>query len=152
MEMRKHIGNFLVACLLLVLTPHHAWSQDKPIPEASYTIRDGRMLITIDKRIGRKQLAKFVEQYDLSDLGLPNIVFSGKAKLKKTGWKIDLNSRLRLVLSKPILGLDELENPEKRMALTEDHPNSYDLFPAQNDNLVYGFNRFAGKYPFAICA
>lgn len=159
MEMRKTYHRLavrllpvLTACLLLVLTPHNALPQEKPIPQASYTIRGGRMLITIDKHIGKMKLAKFVEQYDLSDLGLPNILLSGKtSKLKTAGWKIDLNTRGRLVLSKPILGVDQLENPEKRMALTEeDHPNTYDLFPAENDNLVYGFNRFAGKHPFAV--
>ena len=170
MEMRKsyRLLPLLTACLLLAITPYHALPQGPPpitrhpralalrpiqaLPEASYTIKDGRMLITIDKHIGKMKLNKFVEQYDLSDLGLPHILFSGKVgKLRKKGWRLDLNTRRRLVLSKPILGVDQLENPEKRMALTEeDHPNSYDLFPSENDNLVYGFNHFAGKHPFAV--
>jgi len=72
------------------------------------------------------------------------------SKLQKQGWRIDLQYGVRLVISKLMQGLDQLANPEKRMALAEDHPNPYDLFPAQNDNLIYGYNRFAGKYPFAV--
>jgi AMP-activated protein kinase-like protein len=143
---------FLVVCILLALVPGKAHSQgEKPMRDASYTIKDGRMYITLDKHIDKAKLDKFVQQYDLDDLGLPRVLSSANVdKLLKQGWRIDLNNRLRLVISKLMQGVDQLANPEKRMALAEDHPNPYDLFPAQNDNLIYGFNRFAGKYPFAV--
>jgi hypothetical protein len=63
---------------------------------------------------------------------------------------VDIDNPEIIVISKQMLGMGGLGDPEKRMRLTEDHPNTYDLFPAQNDNLVYGFNRFAGKFPFAV--
>jgi hypothetical protein len=149
MEMRTCL---LVVGLLLTLVPGTAHSQgEKPSREASYTIRDGRMYITIDKHIDKAKLDKFVLQYDLDDLGLPRVLSSANvSKLLKQGWKIDLNNGTRLVISKLMQGVDQLANPEKRMALAEDHPNPLDLFPAQNDNLVYGSNHFTGKYPFAV--
>lgn len=149
MEMRT---SFLVVCILLALVPGKAHSQDeKPMREASYTIKDGRMYITLDKHIDKAKLDKFVQQYDLDELGLPRVLSSKHFdKLLKNGWSIDLNNRTRLVISKLMQGVGQLANPEKRMALAEDHPNPYDLFPAQNDDLIYGFNRFAGKYPFAV--
>jgi Glycogen recognition site of AMP-activated protein kinase len=149
MEMRTC---FLVICILLALVPGKVHSQDgKPMREASYTIKDGRMYITLDKHIDKAKLDKFVQQYDLDDLGLPRVLSSKHFdKLVKNGWRIDLNSGARLVISKLMQGVDQLANPEKRMALAEGHPNPYDLFPAQNDDLIYGLNRFAGKYPFAV--
>jgi hypothetical protein len=143
---------FLVIGLLLALVPGKAYSQDeKPVRGATYTIRDGRMYITVDKRIDKAKLDKFVQQFDLDDLGLPGVLSSKHVdKLIKKGWRVDTNNGSRLVISKLIEGVDQLGNPEKRMALAEQgHPNPYDLFPAQNDDLIYGFNRFIGKYPFA---
>jgi 1,4-alpha-glucan branching enzyme len=127
-------------------------SQENGSPaKASYKIKDGRMYITLNKNIDEKKLNKFVQKYDLSDLGLPKILFTRHFdSLLKMGWRIDINNRQKLVFSKKIGGIDQLGDPEKIMALTEDHPNSRDLFPSQNDNLVYGFNHFEGKYPFAV--
>ena len=143
---------FLMVCILLALIPGKAHSQDeKPMRGASYTIRDGRMYIILDKHIDKVKLDKFVQQYDLDDLGLPRVLSTKHVdKLIKNGWRIDTNNGSRLVISKLMQGMDQLGNPEKRMALAEDHPNPLDLFPAQNDNLVYGSNHFAGKYPFAV--
>jgi hypothetical protein len=148
MEMRS----ILLGCLLFFFIPGKTLSQENGSPEkASYKIKDGRMYITLDKNIDREHLDKFVDKYDLSDLGLRKVLLSHQIdNLQNMGWRIDIDNRLKLVLSKKIGGIDQLGDPEKRMALTEDHPNSRDLFPAQNDNLVYGFNHFEGKYPFAV--
>jgi hypothetical protein len=117
----------------------------------SYTIREGRMYIHIMKKTGKGTLENFVQKFDLGELDLGQALTSGRlTSLTKNGWRIEIDNRKELVISKPIGGLDQLGNPEKRMALTEEHPNTYDLFPPRNDNLVYGFNRFTGKFPFAV--
>lgn len=135
--------------LLLVLTVQPAFSQKDLQP--SYTIREGRMYIRIRKDIEKPMLKTFIDKYDLGDLGLGQALNSGRmTPLTSNGWRVDLDNNRLLIISKPIGGMDQLGNPEKRMALTEDHPNSYDLFPPRNDNLVYGFNRFSGKFPFAV--
>jgi hypothetical protein len=119
--------------------------------KASYSIREGRMYIRIMKKIGKATLDNFVDKYDLGELDLGQALASGQlTRLTRNGWRIDLSDKRQLVISKQIGGIDQLGDPEKRMALTEDHPNTYDLFPSRNDNLVYGFNRFTGKFPFAI--
>jgi hypothetical protein len=119
--------------------------------KASYTIREGRMYIRIMKKIEKGTLDKFVDKFDLGDLDLGRALATGQlTQLTKNGWRIEMDNKQQLVISKQIGGVDQLDNPEKRMALTEDHPNPYDLFPARNDNIVYGFDRFDGKFPFAI--
>jgi hypothetical protein len=146
MEMRR----LLLYGLLMTLTINTTFSQGD-LQTASYTIREGRMYIRIMKKIGKGTLDKFVDKYDLGDLDLGKALASGQlTQLTRNGWRIDIDNNRQLVISKQIGGIDQLGDPEKRMALTEDHPNSYDLFPPRNDNLVYGFNRFAGKFPFAI--
>src|SRR5580692_7488240 len=146
MEMRR----LLLYGLLLILTVNPAFSQGDML-KASYTIREGRMYIQVLKKIEKGNLDKFVDKYDLGDLDLGKALASGQlTQLTKKGWRIDIDNIRELVISKQIGGIDQLGNPEKRMALTEDHPNPYDLFPARNDNIVYGFNRFAGKFPFAV--
>jgi hypothetical protein len=145
MEMRR-----ILYSLLLTLTLQPAFCQGD-MQNASYTVREGRMVIRIvKKKIEKSDLDKFVEKYDLKDLDLPLALNSDRiGQLTNDGWRIDINNDRLLMISKPIGSIGQLGNPEQRMALTEDHPNSYDLFPPRNDNLVYGFNRFTGKFPFA---
>jgi len=144
------VGFSLAAWLLLAMNPDKAFGQNDD-GVTSYKIRDGRMYIKLGKHIDEVTLDQFVKKYDLSDLDLPKVLFSGDLdKIRAMGWRVDIDNKLKLVISKKIGGLDQLGNPEKRMALTEDHPNPYDLFPSQNDDLVYGFNRFEDKLPFAV--
>jgi hypothetical protein len=145
MEMRR----FLVCSLLLVLTTLPGFSQ-RDI-HASLTIQGGRMFISIPKNIEKQNLETFVKKYDLSDLNLIQALFSGRInQLSSNGWHIDVNDNRLFEISKVIDGVSQLNDPEKRMALTEDHPNNYDLFPPRNDNIVFGFNRFVGKPPFGV--
>ena len=147
MEMRIFT---LLVCLLLFVAPG-AFAQEG----TSYTVKDGRMYIQVKRGIDERRLNKFIDQYDLGDLNLPSLLVAGRnglKRLRKMGWRVDIDNPQMIVISKQMLGLGvgELTDPGKRMSLTEDHPNSYDMFPPQNDNLLYGFNRFVGKYPFAV--
>jgi hypothetical protein len=149
----------LFACLLLLAAHGKVSAQDGSPQEMSYTVREGRMCIILGRHVDKLQLDNFIDKYDLSDLDLPKLLFSSSAKqsakllyrqLRKMGWRVDADNPKMIVISKQMLGVGGLNDPEKRMVLTEDHPNTYDLFPPQNDNLVYGFNRFVGKFPFAV--
>ena len=165
MEMRENRRRILwlagfggLVCLLLLALPGRLFSQDNQ-KEPSYTVREGRMYINLKKNIDKAQLDRFIDQYDLSDLDLAKLIFghSGEEikqqlykRLRKMGWRVDTDNRQKIVLSKQMLGMSNLNDPAQIIRLTEDHPNTYDLFPAQNDDLVFGFNRFTGKFPFAV--
>ncbi|WP_229689073.1 glycogen-binding domain-containing protein [Puia dinghuensis] len=159
---RRRIGRLagigLLACLLFVVFPGQLFSQKNP-KWTSYTVSDGRMVISLSRNLDKASLDRFIEQYDLSDLDLPKLLFGHYGKeageqmfrqLQKMGWRVDANNQRMIILSKQMLAVGNLNDPGRRMSLIEDHPNTYDLFPAQNDNLVFGFNRFVGKYPFAV--
>jgi hypothetical protein len=119
----------------------------------SYTIKDGRMFITLNVHIDRAKLDSFIIQYDLTDLNLPHILKDSKFdKLRKQGWRIDESNGRILKMSKPLLGSSDLGNPVKRMAITEmeAHPTFAERFPYHNDDLIFGCNEFINKFPFAV--
>jgi hypothetical protein len=129
---------------LLLAAPGKARAQE-------FNLQNGRMYITLPLHLTKIQVDSFAARYDLEDMDLSRILFSHKYdKLRKMGWKIERDTRGVLQISKQILGPDDMRNPGKRMVLTEDHPNSDDLFPSENDNLLYGFNQFVQKHPFLV--
>src|SRR6185437_1340761 len=150
--------NRFFTVMLLILIPGLLFAQPAR-DRMSFTVRADRMYISLRKNIDRSALNKFIDQYELSDLDLPQLLFGPNGKerqkllykrLEKMGWRIEADSRQVLVISKPMAGADDLGNPGRRIDLTEHRPNAYDLFPPQDHNLVYGYNWFLGKYPFAV--
>ncbi|MBN8856374.1 MAG: hypothetical protein BGO55_17820 [Sphingobacteriales bacterium 50-39] len=148
----------LLTSLLLLALPCKLFSQGDQ-KGTSYTVKDGRMCIEVRRNIDKSRLDRFIDQYGLSDLDLPALLFGGSGKesekrlisrLRKMGWRLETNNGKTIVLSKQMQGVGNLNDPGRRISLMEEHPNSFDLFPAQNDNLVFGFNRFTGKYPFSV--
>jgi len=150
MEMRNGISRkaLRAAAVLLVsllaALPGRSWSQEM-------TLLNGRMYITLNTHIGERQLDSFVVHYDLGDLDLREVLFKHKyTKLRKMGWRVEAEAHNVIQLSKQIMASGNMIDPGKRMGITEEHPTSADLFPAQNDNLVYGFNKFVRKFPFLV--
>jgi len=146
------VGVGLLVSLFLLASPARVFSQGRNV--RTYTIKNGRMYIALSRHIDKAQLDSFIVQYDLSDLDLPRALYSRSPKsfkpLNKMGWRMDIDNNQMVVISKAMIGLGNMNDPAKRMTLTEDHPNSDDLFPSENDNLLFGFNRFVGKFPFAV--
>ena len=152
------VGIGLLACLLILVFPGRLFSQKTP-KWSSYSVSNGRMVISLGRNIDRALLDKFIEQYDLSDLDLPKLLVGPPDKdtkkqllgrLRKYGWRIDVDNSRMLVLSKEMQAVGDLNDPGRRTTMIEDHPNFADRFPSQSDNWVVGFNRFVGKYPFAV--
>src|ERR1700691_564070 len=87
MEMRR----LLLYSLLLTLTLQPAFSQGNR-QNASYTIREGRMVIRINKKIDRDVLHNFLQKYDLNDLDLTQPLNSDRlGQLTNDGWRIEIN-------------------------------------------------------------
>ena len=151
-------GIGLLACLLILVFPGQLFSQKNP-KWTSYSVSDGRMIISVSRNVDTARLDKFIEQYDLSDLNLPKLLYRHLDKetekqllgrLRKYGWRVDVDNPRMLVLSKEMQAVGDLNDPGRRTGMIEDHPNFADRFPSQSDNWVVGFNRFVGKYPFAV--
>lgn len=142
MEVRRVIIGLLVG--LMLAAPGKTRAQE-------FNLMNGRMYVTLPKHIGEIKLDSFIAKYDLGDMDLKQVLFKQKyEKLRKMGWKIERDAGGILQISKQMQGLGDMANPGKRMVITEEHPSSEDLFPAENDDLVYGFNRFARKHPFLV--
>jgi hypothetical protein len=140
MEMRKMVIGLLVGVLLAL----HGKAQE-------FTLKNGRMYVTLPFHIGKAQLDSFVDRYDLGDMDLERVLFTRKYnKLQKKGWKVEMDGKRILQLSKLVAGPDDLGDPGKRIKITEEHPTIAERFPAESDDLLYGCNRFVRKFPFLV--
>jgi len=153
MEMTVSIRNrsalhHLVCCLALLL--YMPVCAQKQVPR-EYRIRDGRMEIELGRKISRGALDSFILQYNLAGIGLQHLVEKYISdSLKRYGWSIDRNDKNKIVISKRIGSLNDIAEPAERIEMTEKHPTIAEMFPAQNNGVVLGFNRFVHKFPFTI--
>jgi hypothetical protein len=117
----------------------------------SYTIKNGRMYIEMNKQADGAQMDKFLIQYNLSDLPLKQFIqTNSRDSLVKLGWKIEKNNQQAFIISKRVMPLKEINNPADKIIFTEKHPTFAELFPAVNNGLLYGNNRFRNKSLFAV--
>ena len=148
MEMKRVIGWRLCwlacCCMLLLLCTQELKAQP---PVTSYTVKDGKMYITIGKNLPTALLDSFVIKYELFDLDLRQLISAGLSdSLSKRGWKIDINNRELFVLSKPLFGSDNINMPADKIIFTEKESRS--IFSANQQN--FGYNQFKNKSPFAV--
>jgi len=121
------------------------------VPTRSYIIKNGKMYIEIGRNTRGPALDTFIAKYNLSGIGLQGLIKNNQAdSLEKLGWTIEnKNNGRTLVISKRLAGSDQIGSPGDRILFTEKHPTLDELFPAVNNGVVYGYNRFHNKYPFA---
>lgn len=116
-----------------------------------YTVKNGRMYIEISKNIEDEDLAKFINDFDLHELGLKRLVRNkGEDSVKKMGWEVNVNNRHVIVISKPLEPVDNLNNPADKIIVTEKQLSFAERFPSVNNGIVMGYNRFRNKMPFAV--
>lgn len=117
----------------------------------TYTIKSGRMFITLDKQMSESSLDSFITNYSLYDLAL-DIVFKNRSldTLKKLGWKIEVNNNEVCVISKPLVSADNIGTPAGKILLAEKQPDFSQMFPVVSSRVKYGYNRFRNKFPFAV--
>jgi hypothetical protein len=144
----SRLVRFCTAMLLLFcLTAAKGLAQS---PVKSYTVKDGRMYIALGKNLKESSIDSFITQYDLQDLALKQFIKGIYLdSLKKLGWKLDINSKEVFVISKPLMGVDNLMNPADKIIMAEKHPNFAEMFPAVSSQVAFGVNRFKRKYSFA---
>lgn len=155
MEMRgavHHLRKWIqLACcifVLLVLTMTKAAAQE---PVKTYTVKDGRMFIALSKQLNDASLDSFITQYDLSDLALKEFIKGiWLDSLKKLGWQLDLNNSQLFVISKKLVSYDDLKNPANKIRLTDKNASLAERFPAVSNQVMYGYNQFRNKSPFAV--
>lgn len=115
-----------------------------------YSIRDGKMFISIDKKITAADLDSFIVRYELGDLDLKTFLKTNKTdSLHKMGWHIDLNNDLVLSITKPLISSDDLANVADKIIFASRDHDVNTLFPAIDNGLTIGVNKFRNKNAFA---
>jgi hypothetical protein len=133
--------------MLLMFCGTDAYSQP---PVKLYTVKNGRMMIHLDKEMREAALDSFIIQFDLGNLALKQFIRSGfKDSLKKFGWDIESNTSAGILISKPLLSFDKLNNPAERIIFSENDIIA-ERFPAISGGVIYGHNRPKNKRPFAV--
>ncbi|MDQ3843007.1 MAG: glycogen-binding domain-containing protein, partial [Bacteroidota bacterium] len=144
-SMLNRLVRFIWFALLFVL-PSLLWAQ-KPI--TNYTVSNGKMYIEITKDIKEAALDSFIVQFNLQDLYLKEFIKRNVAdSLKKRGWKVEKNNETGFIISKPFAPFETINNPADRIIFAEKHPTFAERFPATNNGIIYGYNRFRNKSSF----
>jgi hypothetical protein len=142
---------YLCRCMILLLlaVPLKSMAQEPPVKH--YSIRDGKMYITLSKKISEPSLDSFINQYALNDLDLKGSIKTNTTdSLKKLGWKIDINNGELLIISKLLMGINNINNVADKIIFTEKDAHAKDIFSPESSSIIYGINRFKNKYAFAV--
>jgi hypothetical protein len=146
-KMRKQLNTIFCVFLLVVSAATAAVAQE---PVKAYTIKDGRMFIALSKQINDAVLDSFIAEYELNDLALKEFIKGVYLdSLKKMGWRLEINNSQLFAISKKLVSYDNLENPANKIMLAEKQKSLAERFPAVSNSVVYGYNRFRNKFPFA---
>lgn len=114
-----------------------------------YTVKNGRMYIELSKSLAEPALDSFIRQFDLQDLALKAFISQNlRDSLRVHGWVLEKNNDAFFVISKPMFGFENLDNPAAKILFTEKHVNSGSLFPSVSSQVLFGTNRFRNKASF----
>lgn len=144
----KPVRFFFFALYLIAIAQVNTFAQS---PIKTYTIKDGKMFIELSKQIKNISLDSFMAQYNLYDLPLKQAIAGNLMdSIKKLGWKLEIDNPELFVISKPLYGVSNINDPAGKIIFAEKHPTIAERFPAEQQGLIYGYNRFRNKFPFAI--
>lgn len=107
----------------------------------NYYIRDGKIHISLPKNIEREKLLTISQKYNLSDLSLQKFINENFVdSILSKGWQIEINNKDFFILSKPLFGSSDIDNPVNSLNIS--NKTSID-----DDNLyaTFGYNQFKKK-------
>ncbi len=120
-------------------------------PGGKLYVKDGKMFIELSKQITETALDSFITRYDLHDLELNRFIKNNfRGSLHKLGWKLEKENDWSFIISKWLEGYDKINKPADRILFTEKNLSFDQRFPVVSNDVVYGYNRFKNKYPFAF--
>jgi 1,4-alpha-glucan branching enzyme len=149
MEIRStiHIVSRMVRlCLcLLFFTVFSNLLYAQQVPR--YLIHDGKMFIKLAKNTRETSLDSFIAKFDLYELDLRNFFKTNNPdSLQKLGWFVEKTAS-EFIISKSLMAVDNIFSADVKLHL--DDPRSLAIrFPAVNNGIALGRNRFRNKHPF----
>lgn len=115
-------------------------------PIKAYRVKDNKMYIELGRGISIASLDSFITQFELQELGLKTFLKNNNAdSLLRQGWKIEMNNETGLIISKLFDAFPDNNSADKII-----FENMRTLFPAVNNGVRYGINRFRNKASFLI--
>lgn len=133
----------LSSILLLFIYAQQGQAQ---VPVKSYSIKNGKMFITVGKNIAATALDSFIKKYELADLDLQHFIKNSiPDSLHKLGWTVDVNNREIFVISKPLFSATDISNPLDKIIFTQ--KDGGDLVAPANQ-VHFGANKFKNKRAF----
>ena len=133
------------ACLLLLCSQFVSAQKNTP----KYLVKNGKMYIEVSRNVGKPALDSFITKFDLADLSLHQLIENNnKDALLKSGWHIESINNAMVVISKAFGAFDKIRNYEDKILFAEKHPTLAERFPAVNNGIVVGYNRFRNKSAF----
>ncbi len=152
MEMNRVISPLrkpLRVAVLLISMLLASAAVDAQVLNCGYFVRDGRMHIELAKTVAPASLDSFIRQFELEDLYLQKAIFGNMLdSLKSKGWQVLHNDRNLLAISKPLMPIGELKDPEDKIILAE--KDRWGNFDPVNNGVAFGVNRFRNKNHFEI--
>lgn len=135
---------FAISCMLLLCMQH----TQAQVPVRSCNIKDGKMFIALSKNIPASSLDSFIRKYELADLDLQHFIkTSSPDSLHKLGWKVDIDNKELVVISKPLFSVDNISDPADKIIFTQ---KTSDAGTAPANQVHFGANKFKSGQAFAV--
>lgn len=130
----------LLIALLLANAAVTVYAQNNDM-NCEFKVRDNTMRLYLPKKITVDVLNNFTSKYNIGDIGLYELMTTGKDdSLKKNGWNIEMNQQL-YVVSKPIEAAGGLANPAGKIIFTA-VPTPENWRVVGGNKVIYGVNNF----------
>lgn len=138
-----------LSCLMII----GFWMlQIQPISAQSYKaefkVKSNTMFLIVPKLLSKFSLDSFTVKYNISGIGLHQLLSSGKEdSLKDYGWTIDRRDPANYIISKPLASATNLRNPAGKIIFSA-IPTPADWRIVGGNKVVYGVNRFRNSKGF----
>ncbi|MCU0404614.1 MAG: hypothetical protein MUE99_08695 [Chitinophagaceae bacterium] len=111
------------------------------LPGYKVSIEDGKVILSISRRITDKEIKELESKYELDGLPFKSWLNGTTAQeCLKYGWNLESEKEDWLVLSRTVESIGDLSVVEKKLLLAKGHESGEDLFPLGVFRNEFGFN------------
>ncbi len=134
----------LILLLLMLITGRMLQAQGV----SRMHVKDNIIYLTLNRNLATGELDSFTYRYNLKDIGLYQLILSGKDdSLIKRGWKLDKSNPQAYLITKPLARPDKFQNPAEKIIFSS--IPTPDNWRVQGGNrVVYGINQFKNNLLF----
>ncbi len=140
-------GGLLLCFLLLFFLRNNLHAQNRPDTPV-IQVRNNLVSLFLSRSISAVDLASFTHRYNLKDIGLYQLIQSGRNdSLKEAGWDTNRTDASNYTVTKKLTSGGKLMNPSDKMIFYA--IPTPDTWRIQGGNrVVYGVNDFKNDQPF----